>query len=106
MIEKFNKYIFIDTLSKEVESEIKNGSLETLNAVERYISEWISNACIYSGDCFEICQELNATHFDEFEAECKTIYDLAFWALTDFVNGKVDYSEIQDLINAQEQEAE
>ena len=91
----FNKYGFLTDLQDFLKSEAQSGNLENMDKAYTLINQYIDTECIYYTDCFDICKELNATHFDGYE----NITDLAIAALTEFVEEKIDLHELQDLIN-------
>jgi hypothetical protein len=93
-MENFNKYLFIENLKAEIEAEIEKGNISNHNEIERYILEEISNACVYSSECFAICMSLGATEFETDLGVSKNIYDLAYNVLLDFVYSEKDLNEL------------
>jgi hypothetical protein len=89
MSQQFNKYQFLRDLEDEIRGEIENG-----------------NACIYYSDCFDICKELNATDFTDYEmfGEIKSINQLAYAALYEYVFDEYDIDEAEQLIMDKEAE--
>ena len=55
----WNKYKFL----RELEEEINN--LEQDEDIHDYIHYQLNNAVIYYSDCWDICRELHATHFED-----------------------------------------
>jgi hypothetical protein len=87
----FNKYHFIEDFKNHLETESIN-----CNDFSDLIHEYIDNECIYYSDCFDICKELNYTHFysDDF-GKAENICQLAYFALYDLVNEH--YSELEQI---------
>jgi len=98
----FNKYAFIQDLTSQLKTEIKEYDVRDIDELDRLIYEAIDNACIYYADCFDICKELNATDFSAYDLECTNICQLAYCCLDEFVREELDYNELEELINEQE----
>jgi len=98
----FNKYAFIEDLTNQLKTEIKEYDVRDIDKLDELIYEAIDNACIYYADCFDICKELNATDFTAYDIECSTINQLAYAVLFEFIGEKLDYSELYQLIKEQE----
>lgn len=82
----FNRYRFLDELKETIQSEYQN-----INDIDSFIHGIIDNECICYSDCFDICKELNFTHFDhEIFGECKDICQAAFCALYDLIHEESD----------------
>ncbi len=96
--EQFNKYTFIRELESEIKAEIENGNIDSEDDIREYIDSEIDNACIYYYKCFQIALELNATDFTEFDYEIKNISQLAYAALQELVNEKIDMMIFIELI--------
>lgn len=90
----FNKYDFISDTKDIIKSELEN-----IYDIDRFINEVIDNEVIYYYDCFEICKELNFTHFEhELFGTCKDICQAAYCALYDLIYNEsdiLDYFEQQ-----------
>lgn len=99
MENQFNKYEFLTKLNDSLKEEIELGYITNLTDVYNGMHILIEDATIYYSDCFDICKELNATHFDQYDSECKDICQLAFCALYDFCMSEWDNSEIEELLN-------
>jgi hypothetical protein len=97
----FNKYAFIEDLTNQLKTEIKNYGVDDMDAIETLISEQLDNEVIYYADCFDICKELNATSFDMFDIPCNDICQLAWCALYELVGEQLDRNELETLINEQ-----
>jgi hypothetical protein len=93
-METFNKYGFIQDLNDFLTNEIENGNDTDINTL---IYEYIDNECIYYSDCWDICKTLNANDFTAFDMECNTINQLAYCALWELVNEKLNISELETL---------
>lgn len=102
----FNKYSFVAGLEGELKSLIEKGEIEDIEGIEEYINRDLDNAVIYYKDCFEICMELNATHFElEETGEMATdICQLAYYSLREYVLGEIDMRELEELIEAKQNE--
>lgn len=98
---QFNKYQFLRDLETEIRQEIENLNITDREGIEEYIATSIDNACIYYSDCFDICKELNATDFTDYElfGEIKSINQLAYAALYEYVFEEYDTDGAEDLIN-------
>ena len=99
MANTFNKWVFVDELQKNIIEEINKGNIYTTDGYWDYIFTEIDNACIYYSDCFDICKDLNATHFDDYDYECTTITELAYASLKAFVDEKLDTNQLEELLN-------
>lgn len=97
-MENFNKYLFIENLTAEIEAEILNGNLTNHDEIQEYINTDIENACIYYSDCFAICAALGATEFETGYGFASNISELAYYSLLDFVNGEIDLHELTELL--------
>jgi hypothetical protein len=98
---QFNKYAFIEDLTNQLKTEIKEYDVRDMDEIDVLSYEFIANACIYYSDCFDICKELNATSFDMFDTTCTDICQLAYCALYELVNEQLDRNELEELINEQ-----
>jgi hypothetical protein len=87
----FNKYQFIEDLKNHLEAE----SIY-YNEFEVLISEYLDKEVIYYSECWDICKELNYTHFhhDNF-GKAENICELAYFALYDFICEY--YSELEQI---------
>jgi len=74
----FNKFGFISDLEEQI-------AQENPSDVTKFICEQLENACIYSADCYDICQSLGITSFEKDLGYAKNIYELAYYSLFDFV---------------------
>lgn len=84
----FNKYQFID----EVKETLKND--ENITDIDQFIQGIIEHEIIYYYDCFEICKELNFTHFEhDIFGNCKDICQAAYCALYDLIYNESDILE-------------
>ena len=100
-MENFNKYQFIENLTAEITAEIEKGNISSYYEIQEYIDAEIDTACIYYSDCFAICFALNATDFDDpAYAGARNITELAYYALADFVQGTLEFSELIKLAEA------
>lgn len=97
-METFNKYAFIQDLTSQLKTEIKEYEVHDMDKITDLVDEYIDNACIYYSDCFDICKELNATDFSAYDVECNNINQLAFACLYEFVREELDYNELEELI--------
>ena len=97
----FNKYAFIQDLTSQLKTEIKEYDVQDIEQLDTIVHEFIDNECIYYADCFDICKELNATDFTAYDMECSTINQLAYCALFEFIGEQLDYNELYQLINEQ-----
>jgi hypothetical protein len=106
MSQQFNKYQFLRDLEDEIRGEIENGNITDREQIEEHIQSSIDNACIYYSDCFDICKELNATDFTDYEmfGEIKSINQLAYAALYEYVFDEYDIDEAEQLIMDKEAE--
>lgn len=95
----FNKYQFIEELTASIKKNIERGYIECLEGIYDEMHTEIDNACIYYSTCFDICKDLNATQFDEYDMECKNISQLAYAALYEYTMDELDVSELEELIN-------
>jgi hypothetical protein len=90
----FNKYDFIDDTKDTILTEIEN-----ITDIDDFLHSIIDNEIIYYCDCFEICKELNFTHFDhDTFGTCKDICQAAYCALYDLIyldSDILDYFEEQ-----------
>lgn len=93
-MENFNKYLFIENLTAEIKAEISNGIITNRHEIERYIDEEISNATVYSSECFAICMSLGATEFETDLGLSNNIYGLAYNVLLEFVYSEIDFVEL------------
>jgi hypothetical protein len=85
----FNKYDFIRDTKDIILSELEN-----ITDIDQFINEIIDNEVIYYSDCFEICKELNFTHFEhDIFGMCKDICQAAFCALYDLIYDESDILE-------------
>lgn len=98
-MERFNKYLFIEELEKEIVNEVKKGNIQSSSDYYEYIQQEIDNACIYYSDCFAICLELGATDFTAYGIECNDISQLAYACLSEYVDQNIDVDFVDDLIN-------
>jgi uridine phosphorylase len=96
----FNKYQFIEELNKFIIEEIKNGNCQSSDDYYTLMHEEIDRACIYTADCFDICKELSATHFNDYDMECNTITDLAYAALYEYAVNEMDVHQFDELLEA------
>lgn len=98
----FNKYQFID----EVKETLKN-KLENISDINQFIDKKIDNEIIYYYDCFEICKELNFTHFEHYAfGTCTDICQAAYCALYDLIYNESDILEYyEELTNSVTDEA-
>jgi hypothetical protein len=90
----FNKYAFIDDTKDTILTEIEN-----ITDIEGFLHGIIEHEVIYYYNCFEICMELNFTHFEhEIFGTCKDICQAAYCALYDLIyedSDILDYFEEQ-----------
>ena len=102
----FNKYDFLNDLAEEIKKKIEDESITDKDEVREYIQEEIDRECIYHGTCFEIAMELNATDFTGFNnfGEITNISGLAYAALDEYVNEEFNFTEMNDLIEAKQNE--
>jgi hypothetical protein len=98
---EFNKYLFIEDLTNQLKTEIKEYDVQDMDKLEELISESIDNECIYNANCFAICYTLDATDFTAYGIECQNINQLAYAALDEFVREELDYNELEEFINEQ-----
>lgn len=98
-MENFNKYLFIEDLTNQLKTEIEKYDVDNIDEVKVLICEIIDNQCTYYSDCFDICNELQATDFTAYYKEINNISELAFEALYEFVYEKLDFAELEELIN-------
>lgn len=79
---------------------IESREIEDEDSIRERINERIYNECIYYKTCFEIAMELNATDFSEFPnfGEIKSISQLAYAALDEYVSEELNINELTDLI--------
>lgn len=98
----FNKYEFLRELKNEIELAIENREVNDQDEIQSIIDSNIENACIYYADCFAIAMELNATDFDCFDAPINNISQLAFYALSEYVNEELDINELIELVDAKQ----
>jgi hypothetical protein len=97
-METFNKYQFIEDLEKEIILQIRLGHCISSDDYYTIMHDGIDNACIYYSTCFDICKELNATQFDEYDMECKNISQLAYAALYQYTMDELNVNELEELI--------
>jgi len=95
---QFNKYVFIEDLTNQLKTEIKQYEVQDMDKITDLVDEYIDNACIYYSDCFDICKELNATDFSAYDLECTNICQLAYCCLDEFIRENLDYNELEELI--------
>jgi hypothetical protein len=90
----FNKYHFISDTKDIILSKLQN-----ITDINQFINEIIDNEVIDYSDCFEICKELNFTHFEhDIFGTCKDICQAAYCALYDLIYNDsdiLDYFEEQ-----------
>lgn len=85
----FNKYDFIRDTKDIILSELEN-----ITDIDQFVNEIIDNEVIYYSDCFNICKELNFTHFEhEIFGTCKDICQAAYCALYDLIYNESDILE-------------
>lgn len=94
----FNKFQFIDEVKETLKNELQN-----ITDIDQFINEIIDNEVIYYHDCFEICKELNFTHFDhDIFGTCTDICQAAYCALYDLIYDESDildyYEELQNSV--------
>jgi hypothetical protein len=94
----FNKYQFIEDLNEEIIEAIKNGNCKSSDDYYTLMHERIDYACIYYSDCFDICKELNATDFTEYDIECSNICQLAYAALYQYSLNELNPETFDNLI--------
>jgi len=97
-METFNKYQFMEELQGLITSEITHGNIQSLEDIYDEMHDAIDNACIYYSDCFDICKELNATQFDEYDMECKNISQLAYAALYQYTMDELNVNKLEELL--------
>lgn len=97
-METFNKYQFIEDLENLIINEIKLGNCEDSDDYYTLMHEEIDRACIYYADCFDICKELNATDFTEYDAQINSISDLAYYALYQYTMNEMNINQFDELI--------
>jgi hypothetical protein len=97
-MENFNKYLFIENLTAEITAEIEKGIITTRDGIERHLLEEISNATVYSSECFAICMSLGATEFETAFGVSRNIYGLAYDVLLEFVYSEIDLHELTELL--------
>lgn len=103
----FNKYEYIKGLQSQLEEAIKDGEIKSADQLQDYVHNDIDNSCIYYSDCFDIIKELNFTDFssnNELGFEITNVNQAAFCALWELVYSEIDFSELEDLIESQEEE--
>ena len=90
----FNKYDFISDTKDTILSELQN-----ITDIEDFLHGIIEHEIMYYSDCFDICKELNFTHFEhEIFGTCKDICQAAYCALYDLIYNEsdiLDYFEQQ-----------
>lgn len=100
---EFNKYRFVTELFNEIKKEIENDNIDTEDGIDEYINSALDNAVIYYADCFDICRELNATRFDDWDmGEAKDICQLAYFALYEEVNSELERQELNEILEAKQ----
>jgi hypothetical protein len=93
----FNKYAFLEDLEDSLLQEIINENLTSEDEIMDFIFSELENQVIYYSDCFDISKALNLTSFEGFGlGDAKTINDLAYFGLYDFVNDEFDFSLINN----------
>ena len=97
-MENFNKYLFIENLTAQIEAELEKGIISNIDGINRYIGEEISTATVYSSECFAILISLGITEFETGFGIANNIYRLAFDALLIFVHEKIDFHELTELL--------
>jgi hypothetical protein len=94
----FNKYQFIEDLENDIVKRINKGDIDCLEAIYDEMHDTIDDACIYYSNCFDICKELNATQFDDYDMECKNISQLAYACLYQYTMDELDINKLEKLI--------
>tara|TARA_R110000868_G_scaffold68492_1_gene202437 strand:+ start:8651 stop:8950 length:300 start_codon:yes stop_codon:yes gene_type:complete len=85
----FNKYHFISDTKDTILSELQN-----ITDIQDFLHGIIENEIMYYYDCFEICKELNFTHFEhDIFGTCKDICQAAYCALYDLIYDESDILE-------------
>ena len=103
----FNKYKFVSELFEEITAEIEKGNIESEDSIQEYINSALDNEVIYYHDCFQIAMELNATSFTGWElGDAIDISQLAYYALYEYVNSKLDTNELNRLLDEKQNEIE
>lgn len=104
----FNKYEYTRNLSYQLVEAIENGEIKSSDSLQDYVHQDIENMCIYYSDCFDIIKELNFTDFSASENELgidiQNVSQAAFCALWELVYSEIDFSELEELIESQEEE--
>lgn len=95
----FNKYQFIELLTATIKKNIERGYIECLEGIYDEMHTEIDNACIYNSTCFDICKELNAVNFDDYDMECKNISQLAYAVLYEYTMDNLNVNELEEYIN-------
>jgi hypothetical protein len=97
-MENFNKYLFIENLTSQIEAEILHGHLHNYDDIQEFIASEIDTACIYYSDCFAICASLGTTEFETEYGTAKNITELAYYSLLDFTQSELNFSELTELL--------
>ena len=92
-METFDKNAFIEDLTNQLKTEVKEFNVDNILKIYELIEEYIENQCKEYLYCFDICKELKATNFNAYDSECNTIKELAYACLYEFV-----LEELQDII--------
>jgi hypothetical protein len=95
-MEKFNPFLFVETLEKEIIDLIgsKTNLMTDYDEIQDYISQEIDTACIYYSDCFAIVMALGVTDF----GGCTNITELAYQSLYEFVQCEIDMHKLTELL--------
>jgi hypothetical protein len=97
-MENFNKYLFIENLTTEIEAEIEKGNLTDYDEIHEFIRSEIDTACIYYSNCFAICASLGATDFETGFGLAYNITELAFYSLLEFTESEINIHELTELL--------
>ena len=94
----FNKYQFIENTKEIILSELEN-----ITDIEDFLNGIIEHEIMYYYDCFEICKELNFTHFEhDIFGTCKDICQAAYCAIYDLIHEDSDildyFEELQNSV--------
>ena len=89
-MESFNKYKFLEELKSDLRDEFDTSGKypePSVDDIEDYVIEYVSNQTIYYYDCWRICLEFQPNDFEipETGEKAKNISQLAFYCLLDFV---------------------
>jgi hypothetical protein len=93
----FNKYEFIENTKETILYELQN-----ITDIQGFLHGIIEHEIIYYSDCFDICKELNFTHFEHaIFGMCDDVCRAAFCALYDLIYNDSDVLEYyEELINS------